>query len=73
MPSPRQLFNDITGLSMESDENFYTEVQKFANANRNVERTRDKKNPADCILRQVREEREDDADAWADDDDFVDS
>lgn len=58
---------------MESDENFYADVQKFANANRSAQRAKDKKRPADAILRKVREEQDDDADAWEDDDDFVDA
>lgn len=72
IPNERLLFNEITGLSMQSDENFYLDVQKFAAANRSAERTRDKKRPADCLLRKVREEDLDGEDAWEDDEDFID-
>lgn len=51
LPSATALFNEITGLNMDSEENLAVQVENFEKDNRSVQLRSDKANPADMELR----------------------
>ncbi|EFO27525.1 atypical/RIO/RIO3 protein kinase [Loa loa] len=51
LPSATELFNEITGLNMDPEENLAVQVEHFEKDNRNVQLRCDKANPADMELR----------------------
>lgn len=51
LPSATELFNEITGLNMNTEQNLLVQVENFEKDNRNVQLKQDKAKPADMELR----------------------
>uniref|UniRef100_A0A7E4UNV8 Serine/threonine-protein kinase RIO3 n=1 Tax=Panagrellus redivivus TaxID=6233 RepID=A0A7E4UNV8_PANRE len=57
LPSSTALFNEVTGLDMDENDNLSVQVEAFETENRGIDRRKDKNCPANVELRAYNEER----------------